>query len=67
MKIAYSNLACPEWSMDEVFTHAAKVGFDGVEIRLLDGNVIPYTIDAGLRQQTMKLASDCGVNEICHS
>ncbi len=64
MKIAYSNLACPEWSMEEVFTHAAEVGFDGVEIRLLDGNVIPHTIDAVVRERIVKLARDSGVEII---
>ncbi|MCL6442880.1 MAG: sugar phosphate isomerase/epimerase [Alicyclobacillus sp.] len=56
MKIAYSNLACPEWSMEQVMAHAAEYGYDGVEIRLLAGQVIPATLDAATRQEICRLA-----------
>lgn len=62
MKIAYSNLASPEWSMDEVFHKAAKIGFDGVEIRLVDGEVIPSDMDADTRKRIVKLAKDAAVD-----
>ena len=40
MKFAFSTLACPKWSIDEVITHATKMGYDGVEFRLLNGQII---------------------------
>ncbi|WP_067936588.1 sugar phosphate isomerase/epimerase family protein [Alicyclobacillus kakegawensis] len=46
MKVAYSNLACPEWSVEEVFENAARYGYQGVELRLLHGDVIPADVDA---------------------
>ncbi|MCL6625230.1 sugar phosphate isomerase/epimerase family protein [Alicyclobacillus shizuokensis] len=45
MKVAYSNLACPEWSVDEVFENAVRYGYQGVELRLLHGDVIPAALD----------------------
>lgn len=64
MKIAYSNLACPEWSMEDVFVNAAEFGFDGVEIRLLDGNVIPSTVDTATWQRMVRLSKEHGVEII---
>ena len=33
MKIAFSTLACPKWSFNEVFSVAKDLFFDGIEIR----------------------------------
>lgn len=33
MKLAFSTLGCPEWTMGEIFSTAKDLGFDGVEIR----------------------------------
>ena len=61
MKIAYSNLSSPEWSMEEVFRYGADFGFDGVEIRLLDGNVIPSTLETETRDTIKRLSAASGV------
>ena len=61
MKIAYSNLSSPEWSMEEVFRYGADFGFDGVEIRLLDGNVIPSTLETETRGKIKRLSAASGV------
>jgi sugar phosphate isomerase/epimerase len=33
MKPAFSTVACPEWTLDEVAANAARYGFEGVELR----------------------------------
>jgi sugar phosphate isomerase/epimerase len=40
LKLAFTNLACPAWRIDQVASEAARLGYDGVELRLLDGEVI---------------------------
>ncbi|MCY0874664.1 MAG: sugar phosphate isomerase/epimerase [Firmicutes bacterium] len=40
MRIAFSNLACPEWSIEQVAEHGAQYGYAGVELRLYDGSVV---------------------------
>ena len=40
MKYAFSTLACPAWSIEEVVGAATHLGYDGVEFRLLDGEDI---------------------------
>jgi sugar phosphate isomerase/epimerase len=51
MKIAFTTLACPDWTLDEVIEHGAAAGYDAVDFRGLDGQmgvfVLPeFTDDA---------------------
>ena len=34
-KVAFSTLACPDWSWRDVLEHGPRYGYDGVEVRLL--------------------------------
>jgi len=45
MKYAFSTLACPAWSIERVASSATRLGYDGVELRLLDGDVIDPIAD----------------------
>jgi sugar phosphate isomerase/epimerase len=40
MKFGVSTLGCPAWSLEDVAERAQEYGYDGVELRLLDGEVI---------------------------
>lgn len=33
MKIAFSTLACPKWTLEEIISAACQYGYDGVELR----------------------------------
>ncbi|MEX0718310.1 MAG: sugar phosphate isomerase/epimerase family protein [Planctomycetaceae bacterium] len=35
-EIAFSTLSCPDWSWREILEHGPRMGYDGVEIRLLE-------------------------------
>ena len=39
MKIGFSTLTCPNWDLRRVISEAAAMGFDGVEIRGLQGQL----------------------------
>lgn len=39
MKLAYSTLACPAWGLQEILSAAESYGFDGVELRMVNGEV----------------------------
>ncbi|MSR59528.1 MAG: sugar phosphate isomerase/epimerase [Planctomycetaceae bacterium] len=34
--VAFSTLACPDWSWQEILGHGTAFGYDGVEVRLLE-------------------------------
>lgn len=40
MRLAFSTLACPAWSLHEVVRAATEYGYEGVELRLVDGELI---------------------------
>lgn len=64
MKLAYSNLACPEWPLSEVMSRAAEYGYQGVELRLVDGEVIRADLEASARKDIVRLARASGVTVI---
>ena len=37
MKIAYSTIACPDWSLEEAFNNGAEYGYAGLEVAFIDG------------------------------
>src|SRR5260370_17040252 len=45
-RLAFSTLACPGWSLEEAVDAAVKVGYAGLELRLLDGALLPADLDA---------------------
>lgn len=40
MKLSFSTLACPAWSTTQVIDAARRFGYDGIEWRLIDGELI---------------------------
>lgn len=42
MKIAFSTLGCPEWSWEDIYSMAKDIGFDGIELRGLGGEISSY-------------------------
>ena len=37
MKIAYSTVACPDWSLEDAFNRGAEYGYVGLEVAYLEG------------------------------
>jgi len=51
VKIAFSNLAAPGWTLDRTVAAAGELGYDGLELRLLDGEPIePAGLDPATRR-----------------
>ncbi len=48
-RVAYSTLACPTWSLDRAVAAAAEYGYDGLELRLLDGATVAPTLSQAAR------------------
>lgn len=64
MKLAFSTLACPRWSTEQIVENAARLGYDGIELRLLDGEVIDPIKDAAKVKRAVALSRGRGL-EIC--
>ena len=39
MKLAFSTLACPDWTWDRILDEASRLGYDGIEIRGVNGEM----------------------------
>lgn len=39
MKLAFTTLGCPDWDLEQIVAAAHELGFDGVEIRGLEGKI----------------------------
>jgi len=61
MKLSFSSLGCPEWTLEQIAKHANEFGYDGVELRThTDGN--HFSSDAPLSEAKSagKLFRDAG-------
>ncbi len=65
MKLAFSTLGCPAWSLDQVTSAARDLGYEGVELRLLDGEVIPPDLAPDERRRVKDAFAQAGVPICC--
>ncbi|MBE3560294.1 MAG: sugar phosphate isomerase/epimerase [Ktedonobacteraceae bacterium] len=64
MKFAFSTLACPQWSLEQIVEHARQYGYNGIELRLLDGEVLDPVKDAGKIRHAVTYCREHGL-EVC--
>jgi len=68
VKICFSSLACPAWTLDQVVNIAASSGYDGIELRFLEGEdsiwKLPALQGASLQSSIQKI-SDRGLVVAC--
>lgn len=67
MKLGFSSIACPDWDLETIITQAAALGYDGVELRGLRGEMhLPAS--PALAQDPAAVArrfADAGVELAC--
>lgn len=64
MKLAFSSLGCPDWSLDEIIKNALLWGYQGVELRgLQDEMFLPKhpALSPENRKRTLRLFQDTGL------
>jgi sugar phosphate isomerase/epimerase len=54
MKLAYSSLACPAWTIEEAVAAAVRYGYEAIEWRLADGQTIEPDVSAEIRYRLRK-------------
>ncbi|MEX2538308.1 MAG: sugar phosphate isomerase/epimerase [Actinomycetota bacterium] len=61
MRLAFSSLACPGWTVEEIVRAADRYGYEGIEWRLADGALLgPRTEDV-----VWDAIKECGVRPAC--
>ncbi|HET6168520.1 MAG TPA: sugar phosphate isomerase/epimerase family protein [Terracidiphilus sp.] len=64
MKTSFSTLACPDWNLNQVLEAAVKYGFDGVELRVISGELDLWKLDEfqrGSLARTREHTDDLGL------
>ena len=68
IRLSFSTLGCPSWPLARVLDEAGRMGYDGVELRFLEGDdalwARPELTGSGLRQTLARLA-DAGLAVPC--
>jgi sugar phosphate isomerase/epimerase len=73
MKLAFSTLGCPDWELDRVTQAALALGYEGIELRALGGDLNllarpefrPQSIEATRRRLGDQNLSICCVDTSC--
>lgn len=64
MKLAFTTLGCPDWSFDKILKQAAAMGYNGIEIRGLEGEMLAERIkqfQPGVQQDTRRALRRAGL------
>jgi sugar phosphate isomerase/epimerase len=61
MKLAFSTLACPTWSWERAIAAAQEYGYSGLEVRILDGQLLSTDLNQETRQRVRKTSAVAGI------
>jgi sugar phosphate isomerase/epimerase len=67
MKVAFSTIACPDWTLEHVMSFADEVEFDGVELRSFGWSGSDLACDPALTDaaKVRRLAIESGTHVMC--
>lgn len=65
MKLAFTTLACPGWTLEQAVDAGRRYGYEGLELRLLDGEIVLPTLDQASRQRVQRVCKDAAMPIIC--
>ena len=65
MKLAFTTLACPGWTLEEAAAAGRAAGYEGLELRLLDGDVVGPNLSADNRRRIRETLAAEGLTLVC--
>lgn len=65
IRVAFTTLACPNWSLPQVIEAARRYGYEGVELRLIDGEVIDTGMPRSERERVRRLFASADLPVVC--
>jgi sugar phosphate isomerase/epimerase len=68
VKLSFSTLACPDWTMPQIIAIAASLGYDGIELRFVEGQDSLWKLPVFQGSQlasTKRSLADCGLTIAC--
>ncbi|MHB8295976.1 MAG: sugar phosphate isomerase/epimerase family protein [Acidimicrobiales bacterium] len=61
MRLSFSTLACPAWSVEQAANAGASYGYEGIELRLVDGELIDPAMSASARARVKSVCRAAGL------
>lgn len=61
MNLGFSTLGCPDWTLEQAVAAAKQQGYDGLELRLIDGQVITPELVAANAERIERLFGEAGL------
>jgi sugar phosphate isomerase/epimerase len=65
MKLAFTTLACPGWTLEQALDAAQRYGYEGIELRLLDGELLTPDLGADQRMRVLGACRSAGLPICC--
>ncbi len=65
MRLAFSTLACPDWTLEQAVDAAKRYGYEGLELRLLDGQLVTPALSSEQRTRVRRVCSDAELALCC--
>jgi sugar phosphate isomerase/epimerase len=65
MRLAFSTLACPAWSFEQAAAAAKRYGYAGLELRLLDGELVTPAMPGDQRARARRVCAEAGLAICC--
>lgn len=65
MRLAFSTLACPDWPLERVVDAALRYGYEGLELRIVDGEIVSPAMTGQQRDRTRRAIADAGLALCC--
>jgi sugar phosphate isomerase/epimerase len=65
MKLAFTTLSCPDWSLEQAVEAARRYGYEGIELRLLDGELLRPDLDGAAQRRVRAVCAAAGLPIIC--
>ena len=65
MRLAFTTLACPDWTLERAAEAGRRYGYEGIELRLLDGQVIGPDLSPSDRRRVPEVCRAAGLEIVC--
>jgi sugar phosphate isomerase/epimerase len=65
MKLTYTSLACPSWTIEEAVRATESYGYAAIEWRLADGAIIEPDVSADIRRRLREVPAAHGIEVAC--
>jgi sugar phosphate isomerase/epimerase len=65
LKLAYSTLACPQWTVEQAADAAVKYGYEAIEWRLADGEVLSAATPAEVKRRVVEATRKHNLTVAC--